>query len=183
RYKFRGGNSTLKMSYLIEIAIIVILIFLNGIFAMSEFAIVSSKKIRLQQRAEEGDKGAATALELAEEPTPFLSTIQIGITLIGIVAGAYGGATVAQGLATYFTTIPSLVPYAGALSIALVVLIITYLSLIFGELVPKRIALNNAENLAASVARPMRLLSIIAAPLVFVMSRSTEGVLRIIGIR
>lgn len=171
------------MSYLIEITIIVILIVLNGIFALSEFAIVSAKRARLQQRADEGDTGAAAALELAEEPTPFLSTIQIGITLVGIFAGAYGGVTIAKGLAVYFTAIPSLAPYDEALSITLVVLVITYLTLIFGELVPKRIALNNAEKLAATVAKPMRLLSVIATPLVFVLSRSTEVVLRTLGIR
>jgi putative hemolysin len=171
------------MSYLIEIAIILILIVLNGIFALSEFAIVSAKRARLQQRADEGDAGAATALELAIEPTPFLSTIQIGITFVGIFAGAFGGATVAEGLAMYFTATPSLAPYAEALSITLVVLIITYLTLIFGELVPKRIALNNAEKLAATVAKPMRFLSVIATPLVFVLSRSTEAVLRVMGIR
>ena len=171
------------MSYLIEILIIVILIVLNGIFAMSEFAIISAKKMRLQQRAEKGDARAAAALELAEEPTSFLSTIQIGITLIGIFAGAYGGVTVARGLAKYFTTFPSLAPYAEMLSVTLVVLVITYLTLVFGELVPKRIALNNAENLAASIAKPMRLLSLIAAPFVVVLSRSTEMVLRIMGVR
>ncbi len=171
------------MSYLIEIAIILILIVLNGIFALSEFAIVSAKRTRLQQRADEGDTGAAAALELADEPTPFLSTIQIGITLVGIFAGAYGGATVAEGLTEYFTAFPSLAPYAEALSITLVVLVITYLTLIFGELVPKRIALNDAEKLAATVAKPMRFLSVIATPLVFVLSRSTEAVLKIMGIR
>ncbi len=171
------------MSYLIEIFIIIILIFLNGIFAMSEFAIVSAKKVRLQQRAEKGDARAAAALNLAEEPTSFLSTIQIGITLVGIFAGAYGGVTVAKGLATYFTTIPSLAPYAEMLSVTLVVLVITYLTLVFGELVPKRIALNNAENLAATIAKPMYFLSLIAGPFVFVLSRSTEIVLRIMGVR
>ena len=170
------------MSYLIEIAIILILIVLNGIFALSEFAIVSAKRTRLKQLADKGDTGAATALELADEPTPFLSTIQIGITLVGIFAGAYGGATVAKGLKEYFTAFPSLAPYAEAMSLTLVVLVITYLTLIFGELVPKRIALNDAEKLAATVAKPMRFLSVIATPLVFVLSRSTEAVLRIMGI-
>ncbi len=171
------------MFYLVEILIIVVLIVLNGIFAMSEFAIVSARKMRLQQRAEKGDARAATALDLANEPTTFLSTIQIGITLVGIFAGAYGGVTIAKGLATYFTSFPSLAPYAEMLSVTLVVLAITYLTLVFGELVPKRIALNNAENLAASIAKPMRFLSLIAAPFVFVLSRSTGFVLRIMGIR
>ena len=108
------------MSYLIEILIIIILIVLNGIFAMSEFAIVSARKVRLRQRAESGDTRAATALELANEPTTFLSTIQIGITLVGIFAGAYGGVTIAKKLATSFTSFPSLAPYAEILSVTLV---------------------------------------------------------------
>ncbi len=171
------------MSYVFEIVIILVLILLNGIFAMAEFAIVSAKKTRLQQRAEEGDKRAAAALELANEPTHFLSTIQIGITLVGILAGAFGGVTVAEGLAVYLKEFPLLAPYSDILAITLVVLVITYLTLIFGELVPKHIALNNAENIASSVAKPMRILSVIASPLVFVLSRSTEAVLRILRIR
>jgi CBS domain containing-hemolysin-like protein len=99
------------MYWFIEILIIIILIALNGVFAMSEFAIVSAKKTRLQQRAERGDSQAATALELANEPTTFLSTIQIGITLVGIFAGAYGGVTIAKKLASYFTSFPSLIPF------------------------------------------------------------------------
>jgi putative hemolysin len=171
------------MSYLIEIGIIIVLIILNGIFALSEFAIVSAKKTRLQQRAEEGDTRAAAAIGLANEPTPFLSTIQIGITLVGIFAGAFGGATIAEGVGTFFTEIPALALYSEALSITLVVLVITYLTLIFGELVPKRIALNNAEDIASTVAKPMRLLSIAATPLVFILSRSTEIVLKVLRIR
>lgn len=171
------------MSYLIEIAIILILIVLNGIFAMSEFAIVSARKTRLQQRAEKGDAGAATALALANEPTAFLSTIQIGISLVGILAGAFGGATVAEGVAPFFQEIPALAPYSEVMSITLVVLVITYLTLIFGELVPKRIALTGAENIASAVARPMQFLSVIATPIVFVLGRSTETVLRVMGIR
>lgn len=167
------------MSYLVEVILILILIALNGLFAMSEFAIVSARKTRLQQRAEKGDAGAAVALEIASEPTQFLSTIQIGITLIGIVAGAIGGIAVANGLAGYFTEIPVLAPYAGALSMTLVVLVITYLSLVFGELVPKRLALNNAEAIATTVARPMKILSRVAAPLVFILSGSTDAVLRL----
>ncbi|OPX65862.1 MAG: hypothetical protein A4E36_02143 [Methanoregulaceae archaeon PtaB.Bin009] len=183
RYKFTFADTHRKMFYLIEILIIITLIALNGIFAMSEFAIVSARKMRLRQRAEKGDTRAATALDLANEPTTFLSTIQIGITLIGIFAGAYGGVTIAKGLATSFTSFPSLVPYAEMLSVTLVVLAITYLTLVFGELVPKRIALNNAEDLAVSIAKPMRFLSFIALPFVFVLSRSTDLVLRIIGVQ
>jgi putative hemolysin len=170
------------MSYMIEITIILVLIILNGIFALSEFAVVSARKSRLQQHANDGDTRAAAALDLADEPTSFLSTIQIGITLVGILAGAYGGATLAEQLASTFTAFPALAPYAKVLSITLIVLAITYLTLIFGELVPKRIALGNPEAIAMRVARPMRYLSFAAAPLVFVLSRSTEIVLKILRI-
>jgi len=166
------------MSYLGEIIIILVLILFNGILAMAEFAMVSAKKARLQQRADDGDAGAAAALGIANKPTRFLSTIQIGITLIGILAGAFGGVTVAQGLAAYLNEFTLLAPYSTIISITLVVLVITYLTLIFGELVPKHLALNNAENIASLVAKPMHLLSVIASPLVFILSRSTEGVLR-----
>ena len=171
------------MSYLFEIAIILILILINGIFAMAEFAIVSVKKIRLQKRADEGDTRAAAALEIVNEPTQFLSTVQIGITLVGIFAGAFGGATLARELAAYLNRIPSFASYSDLLSIVIVVLVITYLTLIFGELVPKRLALNNAESIASAVAKPMRLLSLATAPLVIVLSHSTEAMLRVIQFR
>jgi putative hemolysin len=166
-----------------EIIIILVLIALNGIFAMSEFALVSAKKTRLRQKAEEGDTRAAAALKLANEPTPFLSTIQIGITLVGIFAGAFGGATIAEEMSRYLREIPALAPYSDALGITLVVLVITYLTLIFGELVPKRLALNNAEAIASNVAKPMFFLSLVAKPLVFILSYSTEAVLRLMRVR
>jgi putative hemolysin len=171
------------MSYFFEIIVVLVLIALNGIFAMSEFALVSARKTRLRQRAEEGDTRAAAALKLANEPTPFLSTIQIGITLVGIFAGAFGGATIAERLASYLRDFPALAPYSDALSITLVVLVITYLTLIFGELVPKRLALNNAEAIASHVAKPMFFLSLIAKPLVIILSHSTEVVLRLMRVR
>ena len=171
------------MSYLLEIVIILILIVINGIFAMAEFAIVSVKKTRLQQRADQGDTRAAAALEIVNEPTQFLSTVQIGITLVGIFAGAFGGATVARELAVYFKEFSAIAPYSDLLSIVIVVLVITYLTLIFGELVPKHLALNNAENIASAVAKPMRLLSVLTAPLVIILSHSTEAMLRIIQFR
>ena len=171
------------MSYIFEIIFILVLILLNGILAMAEFAVVSAKKIRLQQRAEGGDTKAAAALELAHEPTHFLSTIQIGITLVGILAGAFGGATVAEELAVYLNEFPLLAPYSEILAITLVVVVITYLTLIFGELVPKHLALNNAETIASSVAQPMRILSVIASPLVFILSRSTEAVLWVMRVK
>jgi len=171
------------MSSLSEIVVILILIVLNGLFSLSEFVIVSARRTRLQHRAEGGDTRAAAALDLANEPTPFLSTIQIGITLVGIFAGAFGGATIARVLASYFSASPVIAPYNEILSITLVVLLITYLTLIFGELVPKRLALNNPEDIASIVAKPMRLLSVAATPIVFILSRSTECVLRIMRVR
>lgn len=171
------------MSYFTEIAIVLVLIALNGLFSMSEFALVSARKTRLKQRAEKGDTRADVALKLANEPTPFLSTIQIGITLVGIFAGAFGGATIARGLAAYFEEIPALAPYSGGLSITLVVVVITYLTLIFGELVPKRLALGNAESIASAVAKPMFSLSIIAKPFVIILSYSTETVLRVLKVK
>lgn len=171
------------MSYFSDTIIILVLIALNGIFAMSEFAIVSAKKTRLKQRADKGDTQAVTALKLANEPTPFLSTIQIGITLVGIFAGAFGGATIAEELARYLRGFPAFAPYSDALSITLVVIAITYLTLIFGELVPKRLALNNAEAISYHVAKPMFFLSLIAKPLVLILSYSTEAVLRLMRVR
>lgn len=150
---------------------------------MSEFALVSAKKIRLRQKAEKGDAGAETALKLSNEPTAFLSTVQIGITLVGIFAGAFGGATIAGELDTYLRDFPALARYSATLSITLVVLIITYLTLIFGELVPKQLALNNAETIASRVAKPMFFLSLMARPLVLVLSYSTDAVLRLLRVR
>lgn len=171
------------MSYLFEIIVILVLIAINAYFALSEFAIISAKKARLQQRADEGDEWAGEALRLADDPTPFLSTIQIGITLVGIFAGAYGGATLAAGLSPLIQEIPVLAPYSDLISITLIVLLITYLTLVFGELIPKRIALSNAESIASRIARPMSILSSLASPVVFLLSRSTELFLRIFGIR
>ncbi|MFA7198253.1 MAG: hemolysin family protein [Methanoculleus sp.] len=171
------------MPLAIDIAIIVLLILANGFFAMTEFAIVSVRKSRLEKKAADGDVGAATALDLAEDPTQFLSTIQIGITTIGIISGAFGGATLAGPLAEIFAGIPSLAPYSGPLAAVTVIAVITYLTLVIGELVPKRVAMNNAERIALAVSRPIRLLSLVAAPIVRVLSISTEAVLTVLGVR
>jgi putative hemolysin len=170
-------------SVVLQIAIIVLLILLNGLFAMAETALVSSRKARLRQRAEEGNKGARTALELADSPNRFLSTVQIGISLIGVLAGAFGGATIAEPLAGALRVVPVLAPYAGPIAFGIVVVGITYLSLILGELVPKRLALNGAEVVASRVAGPMRLLSMITSPVVWFLSFSTETVLRLLRVR
>src|SRR5918997_165489 len=150
-------------SVALQIAVILLLILLNGLFAMSETALVSSRKARLRQRANEGDRGARAALELAEEPNRFLSTVQIGISLIGVLAGAFGGATLAEPLAGALRSVPTLAPYAGPVAFGVVVVAITYLSLILGELVPKRLALNGAEGVASRVSGTMRLISVITA--------------------
>ncbi|MBL1201446.1 hypothetical protein VF14_22130 [Nostoc linckia z18] len=165
-----------------EILIILVLIIANGVFSMSEMAIVSARKVRLQQLANQGDAKARVALKLAESPNNFLSTIQVGISLIGILTGAFGGATIANRLAVYVRLVPLLAPYSEPLSFGIVVLIITYLSLIIGELVPKRLALNNPEGIAAFVAIPMRALSAIASPMVHLLSASTDMVLRLLGV-
>src|SRR3989440_585285 len=167
----------------IELVIIILLIIVNGVFAMSETAFVSARKIRLQQRANQGDTKALAALEMANAPNRLLSTVQLGITLIGIIAGAFGGATIAQGLAVYLRAIPWLSRYSDAIAFTIVVIVITYLSLVIGELVPKRIALNNPERIAMLMVTPMRVLSGIASPFIHLLSISTEGILRLIGLR
>ena len=166
-----------------QIAIIVVLTLLNGLFAMSETALVSSRNARLRQRAQAGDRGARTALGLADDPTRFLSTVQIGISLIGVLAGAFGGATLAEPLSGALSRVPGLAPYSWVLAFGIVVAGITYLSLIIGELVPKRIALNDPEAVASRVARPMRFLSTLGSPGVWLLAASTEIVLRLLGAR
>lgn len=163
--------------------LIILLVLANGVFAMSEMAVVSVRKVRLARRAEEGDKGAAAALALAEEPNRFLSTVQVGITLIGTLAGAFGGATFSRELATLLATIPWLAPVADAIAFTVVVVIIAYLSLVLGELAPKRLALNNPEGIAALVAGPMTWLSVVAGPVVWLLSASTDLVVRLLGVR
>lgn len=167
----------------IEPLIILLLILLNGFLAMSEMAVVSSRKVRLESRAENGDEGARIALTLTESPGRFLSTIQIGITLVGILAGAFGGATLADPLAITLQGLGLAPRYAGPLSVGLVVLGITYLSLVIGELAPKQIALIQPETIAAKVAPFMRVLSRLASPFVKVLTFSTSLLLRLFGIR
>ena len=164
----------------LEIVIILLMILANGVFAMSEIALVSARRSRLRRRAENGDTGAQAALELAESPNRFLATVQIGITLVGILAGAFGGATVAEVISEWLVQIPLLAPYSTAIALALVVTVITYLSLVVGELVPKRLAMNNPEQVARRVAPAMRRLSVVTAPITRLLSASTEFVLRLL---
>lgn len=166
-----------------ELIIVLLLIVLNGFFSMSEMAIVSARKVRLQMLADNGDRGAGLALDLAEEPTRFLSTVQVGITLVGILTGAYGGATLSAPVAQWLSAIPGIEGYADSLAVGLVVLLITYLSLIVGELVPKRVALNHAEGIARVVARPMFLVARAGSPIVWLLQRSTELALRLLRIK
>ena len=166
-----------------EIFIVLALILLNGVFSGSEIAVVSARKVRLEQLASQGDAGARMALRLANAPNNFLATVQVGITLIGILSGAVGGATLAQRLQPLLSRIPQLRPYSEALSLAIVVSIITYLSLVIGELVPKRIALNNPEQIATRVAAPMRSLSRLTAPLVHILAMSTDSLVALLGIK
>lgn len=133
---------------------------------MSEIAVISARKSRLQQMAEAGDESARAAFQLANDPARFLSTVQIGSTLVGILAGAFGGATIAEQLGARLDAIPQIAPYGEAIGLGIVVLCITYLSLLVGELVPKRLALNSPGRIASAVARPMRALSRVASPVV-----------------
>ncbi|HEY9696918.1 MAG TPA: hemolysin family protein [Trichocoleus sp.] len=167
---------------LLEILIVLVLMLANGVFAMSEMAIVSARRARLQELAEQGDSKALAALELASSPNRFLSTVQVGITLIGILAGAFGGATIAHRLAAYIALIPALKQSSDAVAFGLVVLVITYLSLIVGELVPKRLALNSPEKIASAVAKPMQWVAVLVAPIVHLLSASTELVLRLLRV-
>ncbi len=166
-----------------EIIFIIVLLIANGLFSMSEMAVVSSRKARLQKRAGDGDKGAQAALELAGNPGPFLSTVQIGITLVGILAGAFGGATIAEKFAPPLKSFPVIEPYADKISFGLVVLVITYFSLVIGELIPKRLALHSPEKIASKVAAPMKKLSALTSPLVKLLEGSTNGLLRLFGLR
>ena len=167
-----------------EIAVLLSLILLNGLFAMSEIALVASRKGRLQSRADTGDKGAATALELAEEPTRFLSTVQIGITSIGLLNGIVGEAVLAKPVAEWMrVTFPIEPATAGYAATALVVVTITYFSIVLGELVPKRIGQMTPEAIARVISRPLKWLSIITKPFVKLLSGSTHFVISMMGLK
>jgi putative hemolysin len=166
----------------VDILLILGLILLNGFFAMSEMAVVTSRKSRLKQMAET-NRGARMALSLAERPERFLSAVQIGITLVGVLTGAIGGVAIADDVAVTIATIPSLARYAHPIALGLSVTVITFLTLILGELVPKRLALLNAERIASVVAPPMRLLSAVTRPFIAILAVSTQLVLSLLGVR
>ncbi len=170
------------MSVLTEILIILVLILINGFFAMSEIALVSARKLRLEQRAEEGDRGAATALELTESTGKLLSSVQVGITLVGVLTGAVGGATLSARLADVFEKISWLAPYAGGIALFLVVLVTTYFSLVIGELIPKRLGLNDPEKIASRVAGTMKFIAKITSPIIHLLSTSSDLGLKLLGV-
>mgnify|MGYP001765791645 FL=1 len=161
-----------------EFFIIVLLVCLNGFFALSEMALVSARKVRLEQQAEDGSKGASQALKLIQNPSRFLSTVQVGITLIGILSGAFGGVTLAAALQKFLEKVPTLAASSHQIAVAVVVVFITFLSLIFGELLPKQVALLNAEKLAVALAPIMRVLSAINRPIVAFLSGTTSLILK-----
>ncbi len=166
-----------------EIAILLALFLTNGLFAMSELSLVSSKPARLKARAEAGDKGARAALALLEDPSRLLSTVQIGITLVGVFAGAFGAAAFSDDLAPVIANaVPRFADRADEAAFAIVVVIITYLSLVIGELVPKRIALAAPELIASLAARPMQVLAFLAHPAVSLLRLSTEGIIFVLGL-
>jgi putative hemolysin len=171
------------MHLTLEIVLILVLLVANGVFAMSEIALVSSRRTRLQRRAEAGDAGAARALALAQDPSRFLSTVQIGITLVGIFAGAFGGATIAGQLAELLSAVPYVQAYSQEIALAIVVGAITFFSLVIGELVPKRVALSNPERIAAAVARPMSALSRVASPAVTALEVASDAVLALFRVK
>jgi putative hemolysin len=160
-----------------ELIIIFLFTIVNGLFAMSEVALLAARKARLERQASQGNARAATALVLQQDPNNFLSTVQIGITLVGVLSGAFGGATIAEEIARYLSRYPMLAPYGEAIGISIVVIGVTYLLLVLGELVPKRVALHNPEGAAAAIAQPMSVVARIGAPLVTVLSASTNAVL------
>ncbi len=164
-----------------EVLIILLLIVLNGLFSMAETAVIAARRARLQQLAEKGSQSAQTALELAQSPNRFLSTVQVGITLIGILTGAFGGATIAAQIAVLVRP-TAFGRYADAIGFGAVVIVTTYLSLIVGELVPKRLALLYPERIAALIARPMNALSALTSPLITFLSGSTSAVLFLLGV-
>ncbi len=166
-----------------EFIIILLLTLLNGFFSMSEIALVSSRRFKLELGAKKGHKGAVKALELADSPNNFLSTVQIGITLIGILLGIYSGENITNDVQTWVEQIPVLKPYANSLAVTAVLLPVTFLSIVLGELLPKRLGLTFPETIASLVARPMALLSWLVAPFVWLLTATNDLLLRLLGIR
>lgn len=166
-----------------EIIVIIVLILLNGVFSMSEMSLVSARKFKLESEKKKGNSGAKTALELAENPNKFLSTVQIGITLIGILLGFYSGDKLTKDLALFVTKFEIFAPYANSIASVLMVVIITYFSIVFGELIPKRLGLKFPETIASTLSRPMYYLSKITSPFVWLLTATNNLFLTIFGIK
>jgi putative hemolysin len=167
----------------VEIIIILLLTILNGVFSMSEIALVSSRKAKLETSAKNGDRRAQAALDLANSPNRFLSTVQIGITLIGILLGIFSGDQLTTDAQNLVAQVPFLAPYSRPVAVVLVLFMLTYLSLVLGELVPKRIGLANPEGIAKTMAAPMNLLSKMTAPFISLLGISSDGLIKLLGIK
>ena len=170
------------MSLSFELVIVLLLVVLNGVFAMSELALVSVKRPRLAVLERQGVAGAATARELSEDPQRFLPTVQIGITLVSVLAGVFGGARITAHLEAWLSSIPALAAFASTLAFTAVVVLTTYLTLVVGELVPKQLALRHPERVSAVVAGPLQWLARAGSPIVWVLGKSSYGVLRLFGL-
>ncbi|MDD3003501.1 hemolysin family protein [Flavobacterium sp.] len=166
-----------------EILIVLFLIILNGVFSMSEISLISARKSRLENAAKKGNNSAKVALELANSPNKFLSTVQIGITLIGILTGIFSGDQITEDVKSYIETFETLKPYSESLAVGLVVVILTFFSLVLGELLPKRIGLNYPEKIAKLIAVPMKIISVVTAPFIWLLTISTEFLLKILMIK
>ncbi len=166
-----------------EILIILFLILLNGVFSMSEIALISARKNRLETAAKKGNTNAKVALDLANSPNKFLSTVQIGITLIGILTGIYSGEKITHDMQAFIATFSVLKPYSESIGVGVVVVILTFFSLVLGELLPKRIGLNYPEAIAKGVAVPMKMISIITMPFIWLLTKSTDFVLDVLKIK
>lgn len=166
-----------------EVLVILFLVILNGLFSMAEIALVSARKARLEAQAAKGDEDAAKALKLANHPDTFLSTVQIGITLIGILTGIFSGDSFKQPLSDWLIKFEFIGKYSGSIATIIIVVIITYLSLVLGELVPKRIGLSNPEGIAKSVAGPMRFLSWLTFPIIWLLTKSSHLIVRLMNIK
>jgi putative hemolysin len=171
------------MNLATEIVIILVIILINAVFVLSEMAVASSRKARLQERLNDGDRRAGTALKLIENPNLFLATVQIGITMVGVFLGAVGGARLANPLSQLVASVPALTPYAETVALGIVVIAITFVSIVLGELVPKRIALHNPERIASTLAGPMMVVSTLFRPFVWLLGRITDFVLKIMGVQ
>lgn len=166
-----------------EILIIIALICLNGIFAMSEMSLVSSRRFKLENAKNKGSKAAKVALDLSENPTKFLSTVQIGITLIGILLGVYSGENITEAVAAFLSKFNFIQPYANRISVGIVVVFVTYLSIVLGELLPKRLGMTFPESIIMLLAQPMKILSIITSPFVWLLTTTNNLLLSILGIK